>query len=92
MPRANLRNLMLRADVVAAVHAGKFHIYAVSTIDEGIEVLTGIPAGERKRDGGYPADSVNERVQKKLLHYAEQQRRLAAMDNHPGAARTEIDG
>jgi len=47
MPRSNLRNLMLRPDVVTAVQEGKFHIYAVSTIDEGIEVLTGVAAGER---------------------------------------------
>ena len=51
IPRANLRNLMLRPDVVDAVKAGKFHIYAVGTIDEGIEVLTGVPAG-RARLGG----------------------------------------
>jgi ATP-dependent Lon protease len=92
MPRANLRNLMLRADVVAAAQVGKFHIYAVSTIDEGIEVLTGVAAGERTHDGSYSAGSVNERVQKKLLHFAEQQKRLGAMDNHAGATRTEMDG
>ena len=88
IPRANLHNLMLRSDVVEAASAGKFHIYAVSTIDEGIEVLTGIPAGEQTRGGAYPPGSVNERVQSKLLRYAEQQRRLAGTDNAAGAARS----
>jgi predicted ATP-dependent protease len=92
IPRANLRNLMLRSDVVEAAQAGKFHIYAVGTIDEGIEVLTGVPGGERKRDGGYPDGSVNERVQKKLLHYAEQQKQLAGSENHQSAAETKIGG
>src|SRR6185436_30920 len=66
IPRANVHNLMLRGDVVAAVRTGQFHIYAVSTIDEGIEVLTGIPAGARNSDGTYPEGSVNDQVQKKL--------------------------
>jgi predicted ATP-dependent protease len=47
IPRANLRNLMLRDDLVEAVREGKFHIYAVSSIDEGIEILTGMAAGRR---------------------------------------------
>jgi predicted ATP-dependent protease len=76
MPPSNLRNPMLRPDVVTAVQEGKFHIYAVSTIDEGIEVLTGIVAGARDHEGRYPEGSVNDRVQKKLQQYAEQQKRL----------------
>jgi predicted ATP-dependent protease len=78
VPRANLRSLMLRSDVVEAVKSGKFHIYAVSTIDEGIEVLTGTSAGERDRDGGYSEGSVNHLVQKKLQRFTEQQKRLSA--------------
>jgi len=78
IPQANVRNLMLRADVVEAVKAGQFHIYSVRTIDEGIEVLTGIAAGARGGDGTYPAGSVNDRVQKKLLLFTEQQKKLAA--------------
>ncbi|HXG50439.1 MAG TPA: ATP-binding protein [candidate division Zixibacteria bacterium] len=77
MPRANLRNLMLRPDVVEAVGAGRFHIYAVATVDEGIEVLTGVEAGRRGPDGRYPEDSVNGRVEKKLQRYAEQLRKLS---------------
>ncbi|HVO93377.1 MAG TPA: ATP-binding protein, partial [Terriglobales bacterium] len=79
IPRANERNLMLRADVVDAVKAAKFHIYAVGTIDEGIEVLTGIPAGQRAANGDYPDGSINLRVQKKLQHFTEQQRQLAPL-------------
>jgi lon-related putative ATP-dependent protease len=81
IPRANLRNLMLRLDVVEAVQEGKFHIYSVGTIDEGIEVLTGVSAGERDTKGDYPADSVNDRVQKKLQRFTEQQKQSAAAEN-----------
>jgi len=77
IPTSNLRNLMLRPDVVEAVKEGKFHIYAVGTINEGMEVLTGIPAGERDARGCYPEHSVNGLVEKKLLHYAEQLRRMS---------------
>lgn len=52
-----MKNLMLREDVVEAVREGKFHIYPVSTIDEGIGLLTGIEAGERKMDGRYPENT-----------------------------------
>jgi hypothetical protein len=72
---------MLRADVVDAVKAGRFHIYAVGTIDEGIEVLTGIAAGSRHPDGTYPVGSVHDRVQKKLQLFTERQRQLNAPEN-----------
>jgi len=78
IPHANLRNLMLRPDVVEAVKEGKFHIHAVGTIDEGIEVLTGVTPGERDVNGDYPAGSVNDRVQKKLRQFTEQQKLIAA--------------
>ncbi|HEX7230190.1 MAG TPA: ATP-binding protein [Candidatus Binatia bacterium] len=76
IPRANLRNLMLRSDVVEAVRQEKFHIYAVATIDEGIEVLTGLPAGQLQEDGTYPHGSVNDRVQKKLQAYTDRQKKF----------------
>jgi predicted ATP-dependent protease len=82
MPRSNLRNLMLRPDVVTAVQEGKFHIYAVRTIDEGIEVLTGVAAGVRDHEGRYPEGSIGDRVQKKLLHYSEQRKRLTPEVQH----------
>jgi len=71
LPAANVPNLMLRDDVVEAVAQGRFHIYPVRTVDEGIEILTGIPAGEREPDGAYPPDSVNGRVDRKLRALAE---------------------
>ena len=70
IPHQNLRNLMLRQEVVDSVRQGKFHIYAVSTIDEGVEVLTGVEAGEKREDGSYPEDSINCRVDKRLKEMA----------------------
>ena len=62
--------LPLASDVVAAVQQGKFHIFSVSTIDEGIELLTGVPAGEPGPDGRFPKDSINGRVEAKLRSFA----------------------
>ena len=78
IPRANVRNLMLRSDVVEAVKAGKFRVYAVATIDEGIEILTGVPAGQRDEAGKYPLGSVNERVEQKLRQFTEGQKKITA--------------
>jgi predicted ATP-dependent protease len=88
IPQANVHNLMLRADVVEAVKAGKFHIYSVSRIDEGIEVLTGVAAGARQADGSYPDGTINDRVQKKLHQFTELQKKLTAGDREPAAAST----
>ncbi len=85
MLRSNLRNLVLRPDVVQAVKEGKFHVHAVGTIDEGIEVLTGIAAGERSPDGYYPANSINGRVEKTLTRFSEQQKQFSAAGNSQGS-------
>jgi len=74
IPASNVRNLMLKEEVAAAVEAGQFHIYPVSTIDEGLEVLTGVKAGERVEDDGFEPDSINDRVQKRLETLAEKLR------------------
>ena len=76
IPASNVKNLMLRRDVIEAVRAGKFRVYAVETIDQGMEILTGIPAGERDSAGNFPAGSVNQRVEARLVDLAE--RRIAA--------------
>ena len=75
VPRSNVRNLMLRRDVLEAVEQGKFHIYAVGSIDEGIEVLTGVPGGQRDSEGHYPASSVNGLVEQRLREYADRLKR-----------------
>lgn len=66
IPHQNTRDLMLRRDVVEAVKEGKFHIYAVKTIDDGIELLTSMSAGERGKDGSYPEKTINRLVDDRL--------------------------
>jgi len=80
IPVQNVKNLMLRRDVVDAVREGKFHIYAVSTIDEGIEILTGMAAGV-KADGSYPENTVNHRVEERLKAFAEGLKKFAEPDS-----------
>ena len=74
IPKDNVKNLVLKDEVVEAVRAGRFHIYAVSTIDEGIEVLTGFPAGDRQEDGTYPEGTVHYHVEKRLEELAKKSR------------------
>ncbi len=71
IPQSNVKNLMLKEEVVNAIEDGKFHIYPVDTVEEGIEVLTGVQAGEKKPDGTYPDGTINDSVQKRLLEMAE---------------------
>jgi lon-related putative ATP-dependent protease len=66
IPASNVKHLMLRANVVAAAEEGKFHIYPVSTIDEAIELLTGVTAGDLNEEGFYLEGSINRRVQQRL--------------------------
>jgi predicted ATP-dependent protease len=80
IPASNVRHLMLRRDVVEAVKSGKFHVYAVETIDQGIEILTGVAAGERDAAGQFPAGSVNQKVEARLIELAE--KRAAAAAQH----------
>jgi predicted ATP-dependent protease len=70
IPASNVKHLMLRVEVLKAVEEGKFHIYAVSTIDQGIALLTGKEAGEKQEDGLYPEDTVNRAVQQKIWELA----------------------
>jgi predicted ATP-dependent protease len=71
IPASNVRHLMLRADVVEACAAGQFSIWPIETIDQGIALLTGKPAGERGADGLYPEGSINRAVEERLKHFAE---------------------
>jgi predicted ATP-dependent protease len=77
IPRSNVQHLMLREDVVAAVKANQFGVHAVSTIDEGIEMLTGVKAGERNGEGRYPVGTINRAVEDRLKTFAERGRAFA---------------
>jgi predicted ATP-dependent protease len=72
VPTANVKNLMLKEEVAEAVRAGRFHVWAVSHLDEGIELLMGRAAGERAVDGTFPAGTVHRLVQDRLREHAEQ--------------------
>ncbi|MDH3451380.1 MAG: AAA family ATPase, partial [Gammaproteobacteria bacterium] len=78
IPRANVKHLMLRQDIVEAAQAGQFQVYAVDTIDQALEWLTGCRAGEADSDGVYPSDSVNGRVAAQLEKYTQQMKEFAA--------------
>jgi lon-related putative ATP-dependent protease len=71
IPESNVQNLMLKEEILDAVKDGKFHIYSVSTIDQGIENLTGVKAGVKQKDGTFEKDTVNDRVDKRLREIAE---------------------
>jgi lon-related putative ATP-dependent protease len=77
IPKANIKHLMLRKEVIDSVTAGEFHIYPVEHVDKGIEILTGVEAGKKQEDGTYPKDTINamvkdrlERMAKRLAQYA----------------------
>jgi len=78
MPKSNLRHLMLHGRVRRAVEEGKFAVFAIDRIEEGIALLTGMPAGERAADGLYPEGSFNRLVEDRLRDLAERRRRFAA--------------
>ena len=71
IPIQNQKNLNLSNEVVDAVKNGLFHIYAISTIDEGIELLTGVPAGKKDSNGNFPAGTINYLAYEKLKKYAD---------------------
>ena len=81
IPAANVRHLMLRPDVIEAVRDGRFQVYPVTSIDQGVEILTDLPAGRRGPDGRFPADSLNHRVEARLIELAEQRRAFAKGEN-----------
>jgi lon-related putative ATP-dependent protease len=74
IPEANRRHLMLRPDVVEAAASKQFHIYSVRSIDQGISLLTGLPAGTRGPDGAFPAGTVSGLVEATLIRFAESRR------------------
>ncbi len=76
IPRSNVQNLMLKTEVVEAVSGGMFHVWAVETVEEGIEILTGIPAGRPDARGNWPQDTVYGKVQARLKGYLVQALKL----------------
>jgi predicted ATP-dependent protease len=77
LPASNVKHLMLREDVVEAVRAGRFHVWAVENVDQGIEILTGVPAGDREPDGRWREGTVNGRVAARVAELAERARAFA---------------
>ena len=88
IPESNVQNLMLKEEIMDAVKQGKFHIYSVKTIDEGMEVLTGVKAGERREDGTFENGTVNYKVDKHLKDMAEKLREFPAFPSE-GKTKTE---
>ncbi|MGM0365480.1 MAG: AAA family ATPase [Actinomycetota bacterium] len=82
IPESNTENLMLDQEVTQAVKDGKFHVWAVSNIEEGIEILTGHKAGQKDKEGNYPLDSINYRVEKKIKHYLDTLKEFAGPKNN----------
>ncbi|MGD2111754.1 MAG: ATP-binding protein [Gammaproteobacteria bacterium] len=78
IPQANVKHLMLRADVREAVGGGMFSVHAIDTIDDGIELLTGLPAGQRDDKDAFPEGSLNRRVEDTLARYSEDMQAFAA--------------
>jgi predicted ATP-dependent protease len=74
IPKANEQHLMLDKEIVDACRKGLFHVFSVSTIDEGMEILSGLPSGTRAAGGQYPSGSINHGVEEKLLAFAETRR------------------
>ena len=83
IPETNVRHLMLRADVVDAIRQGRFAVYPIKTIDQGIELLTGVRAGRVRRNGSYPDDSINGRVTAQLSAFVDAAKALSV----PGGER-----
>ncbi len=71
IPKQNVENLHLSDEIIESVEKNEFHIYAISTIDEGIEILTNVPSGKINTNGEYPKGTVNYLVYEKLKKYAE---------------------
>ncbi|MEI7434750.1 MAG: S16 family serine protease [Methanomicrobiales archaeon] len=82
IPASNVQDLMLKEELVEAAKEGKFTIYLVHSIDEGIEILTGVPAGERRPNGTFPEGTVNYLVDKRLREMAEKVREYHVQGNY----------
>jgi predicted ATP-dependent protease len=84
IPAANQRHLMLRRDVIDAVASGTFHVWAMSTVDQGLEILTGRRAGARDTSGQFADGTVNAAVERRLVAFAEQARKFGGREQASG--------
>jgi ATP-dependent Lon protease len=89
IPALNVPELMLRKDIVEAVRKGKFHVYPIKSIDEGITILTGVEAGVKDDAGNYPAGTVNDLVNEKLKSIAQMLKAFGAEEKKPDAGQAE---
>ena len=80
IPKSNVQHLILKDEVVEVVSKGSFHIYPISMIDEGIEVLTGVKVGKKLPDGSFEAGSINDRVDKQLRGMAKKLKEFSLLE------------
>ena len=86
IPASNVKHLMLRSDVVQAATEGRFSVYPIETVAQGIELLTGVPAGERGTDGAFPYGTINAKVETTLRAFANARKSFAADHDEPDKA------
>jgi predicted ATP-dependent protease len=84
IPASNVKHLMLRRDVVAATEEGRFNIWPIDTVDQGLELLTGIPAGKPDAEGNYPEGSLNQRIAARLDAFAAKAAEIAHLASGMG--------
>ena len=89
IPADNVQHLMLRDDLLGAVRENRFRVYAVRSVDEAMEFLTGVPAGERDAQGEFPEGTVNRRVEDQLLAFARTRRKFARHERTPATRRDD---
>ena len=77
IPKSNINNLVLKEEIVQAIKAGTFQVYAVETLNQGLEILTGMPAGEPDENGGYQNGTINYAITKKLERFSDKAQELA---------------
>jgi len=81
IPSTNTKHLMLRQDICDAAEAGEFRVFAATTVDEAITLLTGVEAGERDENGAYPEGTVNQKVEARLKELFELRKAIGAEQN-----------
>ncbi len=91
IPRRGMQNLVLRQDVVDAIRENKFSIYTIDRMEEGLEILTGMPVGELQEDGTYPGGTINHLVTKRLTEIGEALEKKKEKEGNNVIARTPVE-